>query len=118
MTEIRNATVESVTLNDGDRGILTCWLTLDYGGMSQGFGGYTLYLPEHFSHHKQAMQHNFAGHFIWRVMQIVDVTDWSRIKGKTLRAKIEGNLCVAIGHITKDDWFNPREDFAKWKDAQ
>ena len=38
-TEIRNAIITSVSLDDADRGMLTGWLHLDYGGSGQGFGG-------------------------------------------------------------------------------
>ena len=34
--EIRNAVIDVVRLEKGDRGFLTCWLTLDYGSAGQG----------------------------------------------------------------------------------
>lgn len=108
--EIRNAVISSAKIDDADRGMLTAWLMLDYGGAGQGFGGYSLYLPKSFKHHKL---NSFAGHFIWRCMEIADVNDWSKIAGKTVRAKIENGIIVAVGHIVKDDWFCPRNDFAE-----
>ncbi len=109
---IKNAIVESVTLDDGDRGLLTAWLHLDYGGSCQGFGGYTLYLPKDFDHHGGK---NFAGHFIYRCMQVAGVTSWDKIKGKTIRVKLDSDLLngkiLAIGHIIKDEWFNPSDEF-------
>jgi hypothetical protein len=109
--DVRNAIIESVTITNDDHGILSAWIQLDYGdGGHQGFGGYTLYLPKSFKHHKFE---SFAGHFIWRVMEIAGVEEWSRLKGKTVRVKKQGHFgsIEAIGHIVKDDWFNPSEDF-------
>jgi len=37
------------------------------------------------------------------------------MKGKTIRVKSSHGEVEAIGHIVKDDWFNPSEDFAKSK---
>ncbi len=106
--ETKNAVIESATITTSDRGCLACWLSLDYGGTGQGFGGYVLYLPKSFTHHKME---SCAGHFIFRVMEIAGVTDWDNLKGRTIRAKCTHTEVSAIGHIVKDDWFNPSEDF-------
>lgn len=112
--EIKNAIISSVSLSIGDRGFLDCWISLDYGGSGQGFGGYVLYLPTSFKHHDIM---SLAGHFIVRVMQVADVEDWDKLKGKTIRVKCEHSKVHAIGHIVKDDWFNPSEDFEKAKES-
>lgn len=110
MNNIKNAIISRITLDTGDRGLLTAWLHLDYGGASQGFGGYTLYLPKSYKNHT-LLSH--AGHWIFRCMEVADVDSWEKIKGKAIRVKIENGLAVAIGHITKNDWFEPSKDFAK-----
>lgn len=108
--EIKNAVIESVSINDGERGFLTAYLFLDYGdGGHQGFGGYTLYLPKEYANHTASI--NYAGHFIFRCMQIADVDSWDKIAGKTIRVKAEHSKVHAIGHIIKDDWFDPSKDF-------
>lgn len=113
MIETKNAIIESASLSTGDRGFLDCWLTLDYGGSGQGFGGYVLYLPKSYSHHELK---SVAGHFIFRVMEIAGVTEWDKLKGRTIRVKCEHSKVHAIGHIVSDDWFNPSEDFAALKE--
>ena len=111
MIETRNAIITSAEITNDDHGVLSAWLYLDYGGAGQGFGGYALYLPKSFKHHN--MQMGFAGHFIWRVMEIAEVSKWSELGGKTIRVQCEHSKVHAIGHIVKDDWFNPSEDFEK-----
>lgn len=107
--EIKNAIIESVSLDNGDRGLLTAWIHLDYGdGGHQGFGGYALYLPKDYQNHT-LLSH--AGHFIFRCMEIADVSSWDKIKGKSVRVHIEDGRIKGIGHITKKDWFYPESEF-------
>ena len=119
--EITNAIIKGVTLDMGDRGLLTAWLHLEYEkGTHQYFGGFTLYLPKSFDYH--TIKGDFAGHFIFRCMEIAGVEDWNKVIGKAIRVKYEGRggfdrTIKAIGHIINDDWFNPSEDFEKMKNA-
>ena len=107
-TEIKNAIIESVTIDTGDRGLLTAWIYLDYGGSGQCFGGYALYLPKSYKNHSLESP---AGHFLFRCMEIAGVESWEKMKGKTIGVKCSHSRADAIGHILKDDWFNPSEDF-------
>lgn len=111
MIETKNAIITDASLTNDDHGCLSAWLTLDYGGSCQGFGGYALYLPKSFKHHNVAGP-NYAGHFIWRVMEVAGVKQWDQLIGKTIRVRSEHQGVEAIGHIVKDDWFEPRKDFA------
>lgn len=108
--KVQNAIIENAVITNEDYGLLSAWVYLDYGGTGQGFGGYALYLPKTFTHHKLNGP-NYAGHFIWRVMEIAGVTEWSKLKGKTVRVKCEHSKVHAIGHIVKNDWFDPSIDF-------
>lgn len=110
MIGTKNAVIESAAITNDDHGLLSAWIHLDYGGSGQGFGGYALYLPKTFTHH-QLEGPNYAGHFIWRVMEVAGVSEWSKLKGKTVRVKGDSSHVQAIGHIVKDDWFDPELDF-------
>ena len=108
MIETKNAVIERAYF-DTERG-LSAWLTLDYGdGGCQGFGGYLLYAPKGWRAHE--CKANYAGHFIYRCLQIADVSDWAKLAGRTIRVRCEHSKVHAIGHIIKDDWFSPSEDF-------
>lgn len=109
MTEVKNAIITSAKF-DMERG-LSMWIFLDYGGSSQGFGGYLLYAPKGWEAHKQSG--NYCGHFIYRVLQIADVEDVSQLPGKSVRVKADHSGVSAIGHIIKDDWFDPKQEFAE-----
>lgn len=115
MKETKNAVIEGAVIANDDHGLLSAWVTLDYGGGGQGFGGYVLYLPDDFKH--ATNQKNYAGHFIWRVMQIAGVSEWGELAGKTVRARGDHGHVDAIGHIVKDDWFDPAKDFELMKRA-
>lgn len=116
---VKNAIIESTTLDMGDRGLLTAWLHLDYGGLHQGFGGSALYLPKSYKHHNESCQLNFAGHWLFRVLEIAGVESWDKLKGKSIRVQLDkdglGGNIQAIGHIINDDWFNPEDDFKNMK---
>lgn len=107
--EVKNAIIESATITSDDHGCLSAWVYLDYGGSGQGFGGYALYLPKSWKHHQKNT--GYAGHFIWRVMEVAGVTKWENLKGKTVRVRASMSSIEAIGHIVKDDWFCPSDDF-------
>ena len=110
MSEIKNAIICDTQIAQDDHGTLSIMLTLDYGGAKQGFGGQNLYLPNN-----TKPSANYAGHFIWRVLEIVEVDNWDKLKGKPVRAKIEDGYIRAIGNIIKDKWFNVREELLKLK---
>lgn len=47
-------------------------------------------------------------------MQVADVSEWMKVVGKTVRVKKEkewNGKILGIGHIVKDIWFIPSEEF-------
>ena len=108
MTEVKNAIIRSASLTTKDHGLLSAWIELDYGGVFQSFGGFALYLPKSFKNHSLT---STAGHFIYRVMEIAEVGEWKDLAGQTIRVRSNHCGVEAIGHIIKDEWFCPKEDF-------
>src|SRR4051812_13999367 len=86
--KVKNAVIESARITNDDHGLLSAWLTLDYGGRGQGFGRFPLFLPSSYKH-PQVSRSNYAGHFIWRVMEVAGVSEWSDLPGKTIRVRCE-----------------------------
>ncbi len=100
--EIKNAIIEKVSLGFEDHGILTAFLHLSYGGSSQGFGGYALYLEKNTK--------NYCGFFITRVLETVGVSEWKDLVGKTIRVKSDMTHVEGIGHIIENRWFYPKQE--------
>lgn len=111
---IRNAKIESTSFSIL-YGTLSGWINFTYGDASvQSMGGLSLYLPPDFTHH--AEQPNVMGHWMYRIMQVAGVNNWEDLPGKIVQIKLNDDInpiIVAIGHILKDDWFNPKEEFQK-----
>lgn len=110
MIEEKNAIITGTSLSSADHGVLSSFIYLDYGGARQGFGGYCLH-----SQYWKNTEHNVAGLWIWRVMEIADVTEWDDLKGKTIRVRGDNSHIEAIGHIVKDEWFYPEKEFKELK---
>lgn len=112
-TEIKNAIIESAEINF-ERDCLSAWVHLDYGGSGQGMGGYVLLPGPSYTHRKASEEGpNYAGIFIEQIMRVAGVERWSALKGKTVRVKATHSKVVEIGHIVKDQWFNPSETFER-----
>jgi hypothetical protein len=110
--EIKNAVITGTSLSI-ERGVLTGFVDLDYGGSGQGFGGHVLYSSEYrCKEDEEYVSRPFAGHFIQRVLEIAEVDEWEKLKGRPVRVKGEpwGRL-DAIGHFLKDEWFDIDEEF-------
>jgi len=103
--EIKNAMIKNVSLSNADHGCLSSFIQVDHDEGSQGFGGYQLYTPNNRG------RLGSAGVFIWRVLETVGVSDWKDLARKYIRIRLEDGMITAIGHIVKDDWFCPKEEF-------
>lgn len=96
METIKNAKIEGTTLGYESHGILTCNITLDYGGSCQGFGGYKL-------------GGDYTTEVIEGILKAVGVESWEELAGKHVRVKRgEGyhGKVLAIGNFLEDKWFS------------
>lgn len=108
--EVANATITEAAVRL-DRGCFLCaWLTLDYGGLCQGFGGHVLGgVGCAAADHKS--QPNLAADVLTGYMTVGDVDEFAKLKGRNVRVlrPVALGEAVAVGHITKDVWYFPRE---------
>ena len=98
--KLKNATIQKATITAADHGVLSVWLDLDFGGSGQGFGGYVNYSPK-------VPRFDTTGRFLWRIMEIAGVVSWDCVVGKSIRVQATPSKVHKIGHILKDDWFDP-----------
>ena len=98
--ETRNAMIEEVRITSKDIGCLTIQMTLDLGTCNQGINGYILYSPNK----EDRQESEVAGRFIWRLMAIAEVSEWSDLKGKMIRIRGDMYGIEAVGHILREDW--------------
>lgn len=101
MSDIRNAKIADTYLGIEDHGMLTFFITLDYGGVIQGFGGWRL--------DSLGLESKLnLGNLIRDILNNLEVGSWEDLKGKPVRAKIENGSISEIGHFLNDDWVNPK----------
>lgn len=101
-----------------DHGIMTCMIDLDYGDSGhQGFGGYGLDEPKKDEKGKHIGRFGsaYGMQFIKEILEVVGVEKWEDLVGKYIRVRFNdesadwGNKIEAIGNITKDKWFSPKD---------
>ena len=102
--EIKNARIDSTFLGKEDHGIPSFNVGLDYGGSHQGFGGYDL---------------RFYGiKPIMRILEVLGVESWEKLKGTPCRAKCEYTKVHAIGHFIEDRWYEVEREGADARGEQ
>lgn len=108
--KIKNAVIQHVSLGFEGHGILSSFITVNYGGSGQGFGGY-------------AFGGEYTDYWVRGVLKALEVEDWSKLNGTSVRVKVDGDghfngKIVAIGHIIKDKWFYAEKDAEQKGDEQ
>jgi hypothetical protein len=88
--EKKIAKITSTSLGMEDHGILTAYLELDYGGTGQSTGGYGFDNPD-----KGSLRGRrgtaFGMEFVARIMWACGVSEWEKLKGRTILALFEDN---------------------------
>lgn len=106
-----NAIIESadVTLDRG--AFLSVWLMLRYDGMGQGFGGVVLGGTPDAAAGDHKNQPNIAGEWLVWCLRVADVERLRDCVGKAIRVRKTDKFgdIIAIGHIVKDIWFEPKK---------
>lgn len=105
--EIVNATIVSADIVIEMGFILSSRISVDYGdGTTQGFGGITLYLGPEATKHEESKKKNSAGIYIFSLMEIAGVEQFSNILDKNIRVVRDRKTGIIreIGHITKPIW--------------
>lgn len=110
MVEV-NAIISSAELST-ENGYLTFAITVDYGGIYQGFGPYSIYSPDSKKNNSDNGK-NYGGIFVYKCMRVAGVKNWNRIVGKSIRVRkqSEDSRIHSIGHIIENYWFSPTEEF-------
>jgi hypothetical protein len=113
--ETKNAIITSTSLGVEDHGIFSAFLTLDFGGSGQGFGGYAL--DQHNGKRGQDSKRigtAYGMEFIRRIMDTVGVSKWEDLRGKYIRVRSDHRKIEAIGHLIEDRWFCPETDLREF----
>jgi hypothetical protein len=108
----KNVRISSSSLGMEDHGILTAWLHMLGDGWGQGFGGFAL---DAWNETARKRVGNVAcGIFVRRVLETLELDSWEKLAGTHCRVRSRdlSSPLIAIGHIVKDKWFNPAEEFA------
>ena len=107
-TKIENAQITDTTLGIEGHGIMTAMIGLSGEGWGVGFGGYTF--DQWDETQKRRVGVDYGMEFIMRVLHVVGVDSWEKLKGQHVRVVTEGWgwRALKIGHITKDRWFDPQ----------
>lgn len=108
---VRNAVITGTSLFIERGSWLSVDVVFDYGGISQCFGGFILHNVGTKPEKGMGYRPSCAGHFIARVMEVAGVTEWTELKGRTVRVDCDEDKVYGIGHIVRNDWFYPRKDF-------
>lgn len=112
--EIKNAIITGTNLGYESHGILTCMISLNYGGSGQGFGGYALDKWNG----KERNGTAYGTEFIRRIIKTVGVENWEDLKGKHVRVDASWGKVHGIGNIIEDKWFYPEKDMDPFIEVQ
>lgn len=105
--ETKNAKIKSTMLGIEDHGIMSFYLYLDYGGSTQGAGGYALDTPIKQGNTFLRRVGTAEGlSLIMAILNLVGVGKWEDLPGKFIRVKADMGKVYAIGNVLKDEWLD------------
>ena len=108
--ETKNANITRTMLGIEDHGIMSYSLTLDYGGSGQSFGGYCLDTPVKDEDGKFLGRKGVAygADTILKILETLEVSSWEKLPGTKCRVVATHTGVHQIGHLLKDQWFDPK----------
>ena len=106
---IKNAKITGTFLGYGDHGILTYYISLDYGDSFQSFGGYAL--DRYDKEQERRVGSAIGMDHIASILSVLEVDSWEKLEGEYIRVEAVSNTVMKIGHVIKDEWFNPEDYF-------
>lgn len=106
---VENAKIDGTNLGyeHNGHGILSCYISLDYGGSGQSYGGYSMD-----GHNKSNPDLNnreplkFGSAIIMKIVQVFK-RDWENLIGipiRVLKRNRHSGPIIAIGHYLEDNW--------------
>lgn len=105
-----NAVVKETRVGFEDHGILTALVVLEDALGVQGFGNYAF---DWMNGNERCYSTN-GSHFLRRVLEVAGRDQWGALPGTVVRVRrAGGGPILAIGHAIKEEWFDPRVEFAQ-----
>ncbi len=119
MEEIVNAQITKAEIEIEDHGILTVGLHLEWPSGGVVFGGHGL--DGYDKEKKKRVGVAYGAEYIRRILEalVSGEQKWTKLDGTYVRLRIVrdgGRAVQAIGHITEDRWFDPKELFEEMGD--
>ena len=103
MREIENARITKTWLGYEDHGIMTSYITLNYGGSGQSFGGWCI-------------GGSYMDVWVRGVLKVLNKRKWEEIIGEYVQADHDKGKVYGIRSILGGEWFYPEEEFKKVKE--
>ena len=108
----KNGIITNTTLGVEDHSLMSFMLTVDFGGYSQGVGGYRL--DEWNKIEKRCKGTAMGLDMVIQILDVLGVGSWEKLQGTVIRVQYDddGTTPLGIGHFVKDKWLN-FSDFTK-----
>ena len=113
--KIENVIIEGVMLGFEDHNIMTCMVYVKGDDRNQGFGGY--FLDRYDTQLKRRVGRAYGMEWLMRLMNAVGVRSFNELKGMYVRIEADYYKIYRIGHIVKDQWFDP-DDLKDFKELE
>ena len=106
-----NAIITAASLSIGHYNSLSMDITVERpDGSFQGFGGYCLAKPD-----SEEITPDYTGTYILKMLKVTDCKDIESMVGKAVRISLDNDRIIGIGHIIKNIWFYPQQEFERIK---